>query len=350
MIPVIICGGIGSKMWPESRAKSPKHFLPLINGKSLFQKNYETLRLRYKAEEIYLQTNSDQAKIAKLQEPEIPIENIFVEPEMRNHGPASGLAAALLYKKGFMDEPFMLVQADDLRVPEEKFLDMMELCDKLARERKEYITGGMKPEFAVMGVDYLIKGEKLMDLGGVEAFAVDKFLWRSTKEAVEEFVKDGKALVHVNHTCMTPRNFLEMYKKYKLEWYEPLMRIVEGGDIEVEYALMPKGPIEDVTQLVHANKESIVIETPFSWLDFGTWEFTDKILRSMDLYKQGENVATIDANNNFVRTKKFTAIIGLNDLVVVETDDALLIMPKSQSGRVGEVVDKLKAEGKTELL
>lgn len=121
MKPVIICGGIGSKMWPMSRSTMPKHFLPILNGKSLFQLNYETLRLKFEPRDIYIQTNALQAEIAKKQVEEIPEGNIFIEPEMRNQGPATGFAAAMLSKK-YPDEPFMLVQADVLRRPGEEFL------------------------------------------------------------------------------------------------------------------------------------------------------------------------------------------------------------------------------------
>ena len=95
MKAVIICGGIGSKMWPMSRSSMPKHFLPLIGNKSLFELNYEALRKKFGPEEIFLQTNEVQAKIAKSLKPEIPEENIFAEPEMRNQGPATGSAAPL---------------------------------------------------------------------------------------------------------------------------------------------------------------------------------------------------------------------------------------------------------------
>ena len=149
MKAVIICGGIGSKMWPESRQKSPKQFLPLVGDKSLFQLNWEALRLKFKPEEIFLQTNALQAEIAKKQVPEILVDNVFIEPEMRNQGPATGFAAASLIKRGFGDEAFMLVQADVMRKPEEKFIEMLEVMGGLAAESKDYITGGIKPESIV---------------------------------------------------------------------------------------------------------------------------------------------------------------------------------------------------------
>jgi len=134
MIPVIICGGFGTKLWPISRQHRPKHFLPLINSKSLFQLNYEALRIHFAPSEIFVSTNKDHMNIAKQQVPEIPDENFILEPEMRNQGPATGLVAAFLYKRGLKDEPFMLVQVDVLREPADSFIKMMLDCDKIARK------------------------------------------------------------------------------------------------------------------------------------------------------------------------------------------------------------------------
>ncbi|HCW31352.1 TPA: hypothetical protein DGD59_01330, partial [Candidatus Collierbacteria bacterium] len=159
MIPVIICGGVGTKMWPLSSPKLPKHFLPLIHGKSLFELNWETLRKRFGANEIYLQTNAEQAEIAKRLVPEIVTENVFIEPESRNQGPATGLAAALLLKKGKGDEPFFLIQVDNLRVPGENIFKMMDLAEKLGKETHKYITGGFLPDRFIKGVDFLMKGD-----------------------------------------------------------------------------------------------------------------------------------------------------------------------------------------------
>ena len=351
MKPVIICGGIGSKMWPASRVKTPKQFLPLIGGKSLFQLNWESLRKKFEAKDIYIQTTREQADMVRIQVPEVLVENVFVEPEMKNHGPATGFAAAMLYRVS-PDEPFMLVQVDDLRLPEEEFYKMMDVCDRLARETNKYITGGHRPDFAITGNDWLIKGGRVSEENEVPVYDVKEFLWRgdgeNAKVKAEEYYNAGLALLHMNHTCMTPRNFLEMYKKYRMEWFSPLMAIAEGGDADIEYAKMPKGPIEDVTQLVYRAGEALVVELPFKWIDIGTWESFISYQLSVNSYQL--DGLEIGAKNNFAVTKKYTAFIGVDDLVVVETDDALLICKKDQSGRVGEVVEKLKAEGKTNLL
>ena len=350
MIPVIICGGVGTKMWPESRATLPKHFLPLFGDKSLFQLNWETLRKKYRPSKIYIQTTQQQVRLVKKQVPEVVSKNIFVEPEMKNQGPATGFAAAKLFSK-YPDEPFMLVQADVMRDPPEKFIEMIEVCDRLARETGKYITGGVKSSFGLMGVDYLVPGKRVSHHNEVGVFKVDKFLWRGTKETAEGYVHKLGALVHTNHTCMTPRAFLMMLKKYKQEWYVPLKNIVDGGDEAVEFAKMPKGPLEDVTQQVHINGESLVVELPFEWIDFGTWESLMKYVNKKGLHRN-DDVLEIESGGNYVRKDKgkHVAIVGLSDLVVIDTDDALLICRKDQTGRVGEIVEKLKQGGKKEML
>lgn len=345
MIPVIICGGFGTKLWPISREHRPKHFLPLIEGKSLFQINYETLRLHFKPEDIYISTNEDQVEMAKQQVPEIPAENFILEPEMRNQGPATGLVAATLYKKGRQDEPFMIVQADVLRDPGEEFIKMMLDCDEIARKEGKYITGGIKTDFPVMGVDYLMKGEKVSDQGSVGIFKVSKFIWRSTEEQTRELIRQEGSLIHANHTCMTPKNLLGMLQKYKMEWYEPLMNYINGADLKSEYSKMPPGPIEDITQQVYANDEALVVELPFKWRDIGTFATLHEYLKSKGLYSVGGNVVDLDGNDNFIHLDdgdKVVALVGVDNLVVIDTGDALLICDKNKTSRVNEALKEVK--------
>jgi mannose-1-phosphate guanylyltransferase len=345
MIPVIICGGFGTKLWPLSREHKPKHFIPLIGNKSLFELNYEALRTEFKPEEIFVSTNVSQMGLARKQAPEIPEANYILEPEMRNQGPATGLIAAVLYKKGLVDEPFMVVQVDDLRNPPEKFLKMIKDCDRLARQETKYITGGFRPDYSVMGVDYLVKGERVSTAEEVGIYKIDKFVWRGSKEQTEEFIKNENALVHANHTCMTPRNFLEMLGRYKPEWHGPLMNIVNGGDITTEYLKMPPGPIEDVTQKVYEAGEALVVELPFKWVDFGTYESLAKYLKENNLYSISENIVDLNGQDNFVKLddpNKVVALVGVDNLVVVDTGDALLICQKDQSGQVGDALKEVK--------
>ena len=347
---VLICGGFGTKMWPESREANPKHFLPLVNGKSLFQYNWDVLAENFPLTDIFLQTNPLQAEIAKSQAKGILDDNIFIEPEMRNQGPATGFAAAMLFKRGFADEPFMLVQADDMREPKEAFIKMITQCDKLERSLGKLITGGIKPKFFTRGVDYLVPGAIIPNEGGLSVWSIAEYVGRDEEVKIKEYIDQEKIFIHCNHYCWTPKFWLETFKSLKPEWYEPLMNIVNGASVEEEYSKMPKGPVEEVTNIIF--KEGYFIELPFEWIDFGTWESLDKYNSSKGLVSLDKKVFQIEANNAFVRKSedKVVAIIGINDLVVIDTQDALLICPKNQSAKVKDVVQALKDNNLTEYL
>jgi mannose-1-phosphate guanylyltransferase len=270
---------------------------------------------------------------------------------MRNQGPATGFAAAQLIKRGFGDEPFILVQADVLREPDEKFLQMVDEVGKLALETGKYLTGGFVPSMVVAGVDYLVKGNLVSEENGVKIYEVADYIDRSEEEKINQYLGTDKLLLHANHTTMTPNGLLGMYKKYKSEWYQPLVNISQDEDIATNYAQMPKGAIEEVTKIVYKNNEALVVELPFKWVDFGTWESVADYMKEKGIYDQSD-VLEIESKGNFIYRKdgKYVAIIGLNDLVVVDSGDGLLITRKDLSGKVGQVVDKLKEEGREELI
>lgn len=345
MIPVIICGGVGTKMWPLSTPASPKHFLPFVNGESLFQANWRVLRKKFSPEQIYLQTNASQAKIAHSQVPEIVTKNIFIETETKNQGPATGLAAANLVKLGKGDEVFMLIQVDDMRSPEEAIFGFMDLAEKYAKETQKYITSGFAPKWHQSGVDYLLKGKLLDESSGIKIFEIADYVDRSEVERIQEHMSKGDLLVHTNHTTMTPNGLLKMYQKYKPEWYEPLKKIAEGADITSEFGKMPKGTLEEITQQVHRQGNSLVIENPFEWIDFGTWEAVSKYYDEKGNFPPSGGTVEVDGDTNFLWSEsgKIIATIGMENIVVIESANGILVSQKSSTAKVSQVVDRINS-------
>jgi mannose-1-phosphate guanylyltransferase len=348
MRPVIICGGIGTKLWPLSRQSSPKQFLPLIKGKSLFELTFQSLKTRFRPDQIYVQTTADQVLLARRQAPLIPLKNYFIEPEMRNHGPAMGLMAAKLFKKD-PDDPFILVQVDVIRTPAKNFIKMIDRIDRLIKKEKKLVTGGIRPDYIVMGVDYLIPGEKIKNTGSVDIYKMKKWLWRTSREKTISSVKKGSVFVHANHYAWTPRLFLDSYRRRRPDWYIPLQKMIKSFDtpresavIKREYTKMPKGPVEEVSRFELEN--GYVVELPFRWIDIGTWESLNKHYQDTGLYKEPPLFTSLDSQNNFVyqaNKKKIVGLVGVNNLAIVDTPDALLVCRLDQSGRVGEIVTKL---------
>ena len=313
----------------------PKQFLPLISDKSLFELTYDALAKKFKPEEIYVSTNASQAELVAKLAPYIPRENYILETELRNTGPAIGLIAAMLYRK-FPDEPFIICQSDVYREPIDSFLEMIDLFEALTTKYGKWMTTGIKPTFAATGVDYMISGNQLEC--GME---LKEWLMGTDKEKIEGYIKNSEAWLHANHYCWTPRKWLESYAKFKPGWAEPLMRIVQGGDEKEIYPTIPAGRTEEWTSQSVAAGEGMMIEIPFKWWDFGTWESVAEYLGKNDnTQTTNHNKIEISAENNFVKTteNKPVAIIGLSDIVVVDGPDGLLVCKKSESGRVGEVV------------
>ena len=357
MKPLLICGGIGKKMWPMSRKKMPKHFLPLVNGKSLYQINFETLRRKFKPEEIYIQTTKDQAKNALKQSPGVPRENCFIEPELRDHGPAMGLMAAKLSRID-PDEPFTLVQVDVLRNPRNDYLRTIEQIEVMVKKEGKLITGGIRLDYPAMGVDYLKTTGKGKKSDGVKFLQVDKYIDRKVgRKRIEKLFKQRLILTHANHYSWTPRLFLEEYKKYAPDWYQPIKKIMkalgsanEERVVKQEYAKMKPDRVERVTQ--HVFDDGYVVELPFKWTDFGTWESMYKYETDRGVYKPDENLLEINTKNCYVKKgpKNFIALIGVQDLAVIDTDDALLVCKIDQAAKVKDVITYLKKKKKVEYL
>ena len=355
---IITAGGQGTKIWPMSRESLPKQFQKLIGETTLIQYQVNTLLKNYSPNDIFISTKEMYIDLVTDQVPQIPTENIIIEPNFKkNRGPGEGYAVLKLWDK-HPDEPFMLIQSDCIRSPEEKFLEMIESAEKLVRRDKKFISGGQKAETPDMGSDYLKLGEKIETGNEMEIFSVDEFVFRlGDYEKTKELISNNNVSTHCNHTCWFPELFLNSYNVYKPEWYSSLMQIREsfGKANEKEitnriYSEMDEGPTEDVTKYIFP--QGYIILVPFQWTDVGTWGAVyDYFKRDGGIYNDA-NLVSIDSVNCLVKgdKKKLISIIGLEDIVIVDTPDALLVCKKDRSGDIKLVLDELRKENKTEFL
>lgn len=356
---IVTAGGQGTKMWPYSRQEKPKQFQPIIGDISSYEHTISTLLKQYTPEDIFISTKRKFIKYVSEQSPQIPLKNYIIEPDAaRDRGPAEGLAfvrLSLLHP----DEPFFIVQADCLREPEEKFLDMMRTAERLVSEHKKLITGGIKATEPNMGVDYLRLGRQIP--GDCETFVIDEFLFRrnnlrETRQLVENF----HVVAHCNHTCWYPELMLEAYKKHRPDWYEVLMKIKDAMDkpgeneaIEKLYGEMEKGPTEDVTTHVMNSGDAMVILLPYKWTDVGTWgSVYDFFEEGVENYEDG-NVIAVETEGSLVKTSsknKLIAVAGVKDMVIVDTEDILLVVPKENIDKIKDIQAILQERSGTEYL
>jgi mannose-1-phosphate guanylyltransferase len=345
---IIVAGGQGTKLWPYSRSDKPKQFQPIIGDNSSYQEVIETLLTEFTAEDIFISTKQKFIKYVSEQSPQIPLKNYIVEPDAAlDRGPGEGLAFMRL-EMLHPNEPVFYVQADMVREPREKFIDMIKAAEKVVTETGRYVTGGLKATEPNMGADYLEIGESV-DAGNVEAYVIDKFHYRkSTVRETRELVENFRVVTHWNHLCWYPSKLMEAYKQYRPDWYEALMKIKDAMDkpgeqeaIRTIYETMAKGPTEDVTRNIMDSGEAVVLLLPFRNTDVGTWESVRQFSEDdQGNHIDGTHVVTVDTTGTLVKTRaknKLIAVAGVKDLIVVDSDDILLVIPRDDIDKIKEL-------------
>lgn len=356
---IVTAGGQGTKMWPYSRQDKPKQFQPIIGELSSYEQTIQTLLKEFIPEDIYISTKRKFIKYVSEQSPQIPLKNYIVEPDIaKDRGPGEGLAFLRL-AINHPDEPFFIVQADCLRDPADKFIQMIRQAETLVTQHKQLVTGGIKATEANMGVDYLKLGKQIKD--SEEAFVIDEFLFRrSNHKQTRELIENFHVVAHCNHTCWYPELMLEAYKQYRPDWYEKLMEIKavidkpgEGEAIERIYAEMDKGPTEEVTTHVMNSGQAMVVLLPYKWTDVGTWgSVYDFFADGKDNYQDG-TVVTVDSEGSLIKTSsksKLIAVAGMKNVIVVDTEDALLVIPKDQIDKIKDIQNILAERNETKYL
>jgi len=351
---ILFAGGQGTKLWPLSRESRPKQFQPVVGDKTLFRQNFEPLFKEYDTKDIFVSTKRKYVHFVIEDAPELPLENIIIEPDMaKNTGPATGFAIIWVALK-YPNDPFMIVQADCLRSPAAKFIKMTKVAAELVKKEKKLVTGGQKALYPDMGIDYLMLGEPVKNKFGVDIFKVQKFIPRlDTYEETEKLISSFRIATHSNHYSWYPELMLAAYKKYNPGWYKGLMKIKKAlagqktsAEIDKIYASFTTGPVEEVTK--HIFNQGYIIINPFRWVDMGTWGVIYEYLTSPEQVYTDGNVLAIETTNSFIKgnKKRLVATVGIDNLLVIDTEDALLICPKSRSQEVKKIIDMLKEKGK----
>lgn len=361
---VVMAGGNGTKLWPVSREDAPKQFYPLIGKKTLFQLNVEALLERHSPNDIYVSTTQKLAHFVLEQAPQIPGENYIIEPPLgKDTGPASGFAM-LKIKQKFPDEVVMFyVQTPITRNPTDKYLDMIETMEELVKTEGKLVTGTNIPRYVETGSDLLKLGEGNTHKNGhvfheVTGF-VDVVKDRMTHEQVETIMKNSVVGTHCNHNTWTPNSLLAAIQELRPDWYEILMRIEnefgkenEESNIEEIYAEFEPGRIELITRELMKQGKVLAVVLPYKWTHITTWNDVASYYKDEAIPTHQTQVIEVDSTNNLVLsdTKKLVALIGLENIAVIETPDSILIVPKNQANKVKEVHDILKTRGEEEYL
>jgi len=359
-----MAGGRGTRFWPRSRTRAPKQLLNIAGDTTMLEQTVSRLRPLISPDHIWTVTNTEQALEVTKQLPAAAKKRVLSEPIGRNTAAAIALAAIhVRHAEKGRDAVLAVLPADHYIAQADKYRKIVGAALELAATPDRMVVLGIPPTRPDTGFGYIERTGDPQSAKGQPVFAVKRFTEKPRHALAQEYLDSGKYEWNAGMFFWRVSTFLENLKKYVPKTVEALEDLAKHigkatyasklkkiypqlENISVDYALLEPATRQQETPQVY------VIPAEIGWSDIGSWAAVYELLAKSD----GENVLsgeghTVDAQGNFLWSpKKFIAAIGVRDLVVVETPDALLICPRDRAQDVGKIVNWLEANKRKDLL
>jgi mannose-1-phosphate guanylyltransferase len=360
---VILAGGRGTRFWPRSRTRTPKQLLNIVGKDTMLQQTVARVKPLIPAGRIWTVTNAEQVAAVRKQVPIAARKRVLIEPMGMNTAVAIGLAAIHVRHAARGDALMAVLPADHYIEQPPKFREIMRAALDVAREAGRMVVLGIPPTRPDTGFGYVERMGDPTSFKGFPIFAVRRFTEKPELKLAQEYAASGNYHWNAGMFFWRVSTFLDNLKKFlpkthaaleKLakfigtRTYERKLRAIypKLENISVDYAVL-----EPATR-VEGPPRVFVIPAEVGWSDIGSWAAVYQLLAK----NSGENVLagdglTLDADGNFLWSpSKFVAAIGVRDLVVVETPDALLVCPRDRAQDVAKIVKRLEEQHRKSLL
>lgn len=345
---VIMCGGIGSRFWPFSRNAMPKQFIDFFGtGRSLLQMTADRVRPIVPVENIFLVTNKKYADIIHTQLPDIPVENILLEPARRNTAPCICWAAnhiAALHPEATI----MTLPSDHLVMKEKEFIDTMNDGLDFVARNDALLTLGIYPTKPQTGYGYIQLGKAAPNWPGIRK--VKSFTEKPDLEMAKFFIESGEFFWNSGIFLWKVSSILKAFDKYDPETAAIFApgKSLYGTDGEMNFIneVFPNAPNNSIDYAVMEKADNVYVKTvDLGWSDLGNWSaLYDISPRNADNnVTQNCNILTLDSKNNVFAVKgdKVVAAVGLEGYIVADTPNALLICPMSEEQKIRQLVNDI---------
>jgi mannose-1-phosphate guanylyltransferase len=364
---VILAGGRGTRFWPRSRTRSPKQLINIVGKRTMLQQTVERWRPLIPPARLWCVTNTEQATALSKQLPSAARKNVLKEPFGRNTAAAIALAAIHIRHAAKGDALMAVLPADHYIAQAERYRRIVSVALQVARTKGRMVVLGIPPTRPETGFGYVERTESPFAVDGFPVFPVVRFTEKPQLAVAREYVASGMYQWNAGMFFWRVSTFLDALRRFLPETYEAIdalshhiaKRSYESQlkkiysklqNISVDYAVLEKAASADS---ISSGKVANVFVVPaeVDWSDIGSWDAVYELLAK----RPGENILsgsgeTLDALGNFVWSKKFVALIGVNNLAIVETPDALLICPRDRAQDVGKIVKSLEQRKLTRLL
>ncbi len=348
---VVFAGGVGTRLWPLSRKNTPKQFGKIFGDQSTLQQTVSRLLPQFKPEDIYIATGKHYKETVVEQLPFIPKENFIFEPTMRDVGPAIGLSSFILEKK-FADEPMAIIWSDHLVKNEIAFRYILQLAEKqITSGDSDFVFISQEARFANQNCGWIELGEKIESKNGADIYHFKRLCYRPKLEEAEEFYKNKNYVWNLGYFVTTPRFLTTLYRTYDPDMYDKLQKIQHTygtpnfeHTLEHIYPTLEKISFDDAILVKLAPQKLRVISADLGWSDVGAW---DALKEALSSHKE-ENITAGDVVLENTRdslffnySKKLAIGIDLDEVIVIDTDDVLLVCPKSSVPKIKKFVENL---------
>lgn len=343
MIPVVLSGGSGTRLWPVSRSKYPKQF------SELFEEPLQTSTLKRLSRfgEPWIITSLELRDFTEKKAKEAGFSNVRViyEPQGKNTAPAIALLCKVMEMEGMASEVVGVFPADHLIQKPDVLLSAIELAETSAREGK-VVTLGLKPTEPATGYGYIqTEKQPYSYKKQVSSYSVLKFHEKPNKELAAEFLRDGSFYWNAGIFVFPVSLMIELFEKYEPQIWDALSVLKKDlSNLKEVYTALPSNSIDYAIMEKLTKDELLCVPCNPGWSDVGSWDAVAEVYERTG--RSRGNVIEVDSKNNFVlpNNGKSYAFVGVDDVIVVDTEDALLIARKGETQNVKTVVDRLKVE------
>ncbi len=361
LVPVIMAGGSGTRLWPLSRSLHPKQFLPLMGESTMLQSTINRLELLSKTVAVKVASpiticNENHRFIVAEQLRSIGKKGpIILEPQGRNTAPAIALAANLLMSEekgeGMGSNTLLLVLAADHVIQDEKsFIEAVEKAVQMSLKGR-LVTFGVAPESAHTGYGYIHAGEELED-----GYAVKGFVEKPNKEIAQSYLESGKHYWNSGMFLFQAKRYIEELEKHRPDIADICDEAIRKSTTDLDFVRIDtevflKCPDESIDYAVMENTtNAVVIPLKAGWNDIGSWSaLWEESCKDLDGNVVKGDAILQDSSNCFVHSsERLVATLGLEDIVIVDTKDALMVAHKDKVQNVKSIVEQLKAQGRDE--
>jgi mannose-1-phosphate guanylyltransferase len=346
-VAVVMAGGRGTRFWPRSRGLRPKQFLSMVGDESLLVQTVTRLDGSFKAKDIFVLTTEELAAETRKMLPMLPPENVLVEPEGRNTAPCLALALVAIEQR-VKDAVMVVLSADSWIGDRERFLADIDVAVTHAAEKRDLVTFGIRPTYPETGYGYIeTEGEG-------EVLGVVAFREKPSYEKAVEYLDSGSHFWNAGMFVWRLQDLRSELLSHCPEILKPLDDWAEAGadpaTLAKAYGRLPKLSIDYA--LMEKSERVAVVPARFRWSDVGSWpalvEFHEADAAGNVVI--GDAILMETTNCAIFGGQRLIAATGLSDLIVVDEPDALLICRKDRAQDVKQIVDRLKAIGRDDLL